>query len=319
MKHKHGTGIGLSTIIFAPPLLALFTPETIGIKIEQATTLDLMTLFYAIAFVWVTLMAFILSDLTQAKRSLRDEKKSHARDINGVFTLLALVSTRQRKKRVIVLPSKEVLSKIALAQKGFVDNSILTNYISLKYLTNNDEYYYYDEAHDHLKSGYKDVFSHWKKIEKLVEEFNKTPSVDSVLEKDLEKTIQEAFNTNSSTHDSIHYYTSQILGWIKNAIDQEDYFDSLEEIRSTTGGKWIIPKGSSVPLITGDNDLDLDKFVKTLKKFVHDKEVKKTYDKEYEKLNKINDEILQFNKKLKFHIKQAKNNPLKGKCGNCPK
>lgn len=320
-------------MIFVPPLLILFFPETVGQKIEDATTLDLMNLFYVIAFVWVTSVAFILTDFAQHKRNIREDKKDHAKDISSIFNFMTDIGVRISINRKnpdeifeelkIILPTKEGLLRRSMFLKGDFQMPEPHHDVELDYLRYHDEYYYYNESMEHLKK-YKDTYKHWEKTINLIDKFNQEKTMRDNIKGMLAVKMKEGFNLTSKCEketDSSIYYDSSIIDRILQAMysPEQYHFKDLEKTHTDQDYTWIIPKMGQSPFVVSKQDIDLDKFIQLLKSFVDNESLKTKYDEENKKLEEINNELEQFKTKIKQLIKEIKYNPLKRACKSCPK
>ena len=338
MKYKHYVALGLSCIIFLPPILLLYFPDITGQKIENVTPLDLMTLFYTIAFVWVTSTAFILTDLTQYKRSLREDRKNHTKDICKIYKLLLGViireentkkrenlQTKRDEKIILKFPSeykaKNDFTHLEQIINGENDTSF--QYISKESLDYYDNYRYFDYAITHLKHRtYKNIDSHWQKIQKMLEESNTkirfiVKLIDTLDEKMKQHLPDLTMSWKFDQHN--YYYHDTVLQFILSCFKSKQYSTSSLELRPTgdKSSKWIMPKYARTPhmVIEYENNTYFETYKKILEDIIKDEKLKEMFDNEINSDVKILEVIEQFTNELENLIKRLEAGELiEGKC-----
>ena len=328
MKHKHYVALGLSCLIFLPPIILLYFPDVAGQKIENVTPLDLMTLFYTIAFVWVTSTAFILTDLTQSKRSLRDDRKNHIRDIYKMFRIISQVSIKQENKQFILSFRKKYIN-----YKTMSDDELLTrvddNYeddigIPINYIDNYEEFEYFDMAIKHLKhKKYKDIYQHWENTKKLLEELNEKKLSEDVINEKIKSQMKEFFpDFNKYSYEYDNTYDPVVIMDMILALWRKQSENLSMLVIKKHGEKYcIITKHGtrSQMIATNETKLDVEKYKEFLKSIIIDESLKETHQEEITIYNKIISELSNFSSKLESLIKKLKTtNNLKGKCDSCP-
>lgn len=176
---------------------------------------------FIIAEIILTVSSWFLQD----KSNVRGDLKEHTKEINKIFIRMTEAVIREREKGLtITLPTKEGMDAHALHKKDLL-TFIPEEYhhrIGVKYLKLDDDYYFFEFAMEHLKK-YKDIYKHWEKTEKLIDEFNLRERIIPTIEKTVNEKINDFFpdfQKHWGESDTPNFYEPQtITSAIKTFLD----------------------------------------------------------------------------------------------------
>jgi len=186
-------------------------------------------------------------------------------------------------------------------------------------------YYFYEFALKHLESRkYNDIFKHWKKTEKLLDEFNSRPQrIIPRIEQEVNKKINDFF-PNFQKHwegsDYDFYEPKVITSTIKTFLDYPDAHRTRFFIKQRNEMNIIVSKyDESLYHLGSKNEIELEQFFNLINSIMDNQEILKLCKEESELDSKIRNELNEFTKKLQPIVKQLMANKLlEGKCDGCP-
>jgi len=224
-------------IIMAISATGIFLPLVwLNYQSELISPPPFLEAYLIAGFIMEGIILFIIGDMRQKKRDIRNDRKAHTKDLNQVYLRMTDVGIREEQKNlVLTFPrtfdegTKYSDERIRKMVRGEYDSSI--EQTSIKNLKYNEDYQFFDFAVEHLKEKqYKHIYKHWREANDLLENHNNESKkffqdLADVIKQKMKEQYPEFVEVDQSPHADSIYFSKLIERKLKETFEKNSRYE----------------------------------------------------------------------------------------------